>query len=1017
MASTFRGNPHSVKQWQLEGIGLQAGETEMSIKECSKLDQSVSNQTRFSAWTPMASKSFNKQLFHERVNLIGHWFDLWTDKQRKQFLHSILIRSSKAQLKFVRGWFTEEVPVAKLDFTTVLPRFVSLYILSFLNPRDLCSAAQVSWHWKFLSEQDCLWMPKCSKFGWFLPYTPPENEYGAWKRHYITCACSLDYLTPREATETYGTLNEPMEGNEEHKEKLREKWLRKMLRERLALHKQELFKSRPPWMSGAWKSALLNSKLKLNQSNSLSDQAALQAALWLIKDQVDIADKTLSGQLMDENNQSLSFRLNQEKRTVANSVKSFPKRQTVAGSHSLLTRQCHSLHHEFAQTGCSSKPYLLLISSNIPAYEVVLDSVKPGVIPVVYDFCGMTPESLLFYVEKALKGLMAQSIGLVTCGDSQQIRLLENCQINSQNILKPGIREFWEKLGSCVESEKNGGHIDVFVPLAASESGMEILDRLAQLTGVMFCSPTGLITGSYQHILSEWLSGSRRNVSPPSLYFNEVKLQGWCRLASIMEEALQMVRKQLKLYIGEAQRKVSGRIIGQFMFDTMTMARFQNNQKLSEALTDGLVELSKGKFDNPLEFMSVFLLKRCSKNEEFGSQARLTNGNDEGTLTLLKEEDTSSGETTFDQDSLPPCKNELMFPHPTRLENKLLADIGDRRTRFAGELLRSEREYVQILEVIRDVYVVPLKAALSSNRAILSISNVQIIFSDVLNILKINKHFLHELNERFNEWGPAQCLGDVFMKFGSQLKSYTNFFNNYSVILKTIDKSREANPTFRAFLKRHDNTVPTKMMSLQELLLFPSSRFEEYVNLLYAFRLHTVSEHPDRKDLTTAIGQMKKYQDYIGQLKTSFEKESEMPTIQKSIMGCPNLVEANRHLIRVQDVALLNCSNEDVMPSLRIYEQISDLSFFLFNDALLITSLHVSFAPFKRAAKTSYQFMASVSLPHLIVEDIPDTKYVKNAFVLQGPKRQWICSTVSEEEKFTWLSICQSAISASIEKK
>uniref|UniRef100_A0A672R5X2 F-box domain-containing protein n=1 Tax=Sinocyclocheilus grahami TaxID=75366 RepID=A0A672R5X2_SINGR len=68
---------------------------------------------------------------------------------------------------------------------TVLPRFLSLYIMSFLSPRDICSAAQVCWHWTFLAEQDCLWSPKCIRLGWFLPYSPSDHEYGAWKRHYV----------------------------------------------------------------------------------------------------------------------------------------------------------------------------------------------------------------------------------------------------------------------------------------------------------------------------------------------------------------------------------------------------------------------------------------------------------------------------------------------------------------------------------------------------------------------------------------------------------------------------------------------------------------------------------------------------------------------------------------------------------------------------------------------------------------------------------------------------------------
>lgn len=50
--------------------------------------------------------------------------------------------------------------MAKVDFSTVLPRFLSLHIFSFLNPKDLCVAAQVSWPWKFLTEQVyCLSLP------------------------------------------------------------------------------------------------------------------------------------------------------------------------------------------------------------------------------------------------------------------------------------------------------------------------------------------------------------------------------------------------------------------------------------------------------------------------------------------------------------------------------------------------------------------------------------------------------------------------------------------------------------------------------------------------------------------------------------------------------------------------------------------------------------------------------------------------------------------------------------------
>lgn len=55
--------------------------------------------------------------------------------------------------RFVQERLLETVPIKHKDFTSVLPRCLSLYILSFLNPMELCKAAQVSWHWRSLAEQ------------------------------------------------------------------------------------------------------------------------------------------------------------------------------------------------------------------------------------------------------------------------------------------------------------------------------------------------------------------------------------------------------------------------------------------------------------------------------------------------------------------------------------------------------------------------------------------------------------------------------------------------------------------------------------------------------------------------------------------------------------------------------------------------------------------------------------------------------------------------------------------------
>ena len=44
--------------------------------------------------------------------------------------------------------------------------------------------------------QDAVWRGKCIHHGWFLPYEPELSEYGAWKRHYVSCTFNVDTDVP-----------------------------------------------------------------------------------------------------------------------------------------------------------------------------------------------------------------------------------------------------------------------------------------------------------------------------------------------------------------------------------------------------------------------------------------------------------------------------------------------------------------------------------------------------------------------------------------------------------------------------------------------------------------------------------------------------------------------------------------------------------------------------------------------------------------------------------------------------
>uniref|UniRef100_A0A4W6E392 Coiled-coil domain containing 28A n=1 Tax=Lates calcarifer TaxID=8187 RepID=A0A4W6E392_LATCA len=788
------------------------------------------------------------QLFEERMNLVLHWFDLWTDKQRKHLLHTLLTRCTTSQLnRYCSDLLIETVPVTRVDFTAVLPRFLSLYVMSFLSPRDLCTAAQVSWHWRVLAEQDCIWAGRCIRRGWFLPYTPGEKEFGAWKNHYVSCVSTLDWLTPREATEQYGTLNQRSTGmTEEEEERKKERKIRQMIREKLQEEKTDTCVSR-------------------------SNKLPLYSDLMLKSNPIPC----------------FSERLNQ----ASGALSSFTHRPALQQTVSPIYR--------------TSPALLLLISNRIPAYELVLSGVKAGVIVVVYDHRG-TLSALLTQAERAISGHRAQRLGLLAPGGTEEIHLL-----HKKTLLTPDHREFWEKLCGWVVPTEDGGGIDIFSPLAAS--GVALIQTLSTLTGLEVWAPMGLATGGFQN--SDVCTGvsNQQPAAPAFQYVCESVLQGWCRQAKWMEDVLRELRACLGPQLQQVSLQARGRALG-------------------------------------------------------GSHTRVDSNT---------------------------CTHRLKRVHtlcPVILLTNLSKTVSIRKPRCLIDTCPCS---------VLKVYQEPLTAALNSNRAILSYADIQIILSPVSHILELNRVFQVDLQARLQQWGAEQCIGDVFVKLCSSLRVYTNYLNNYTTALCTIDKCREIKPAFRAFLKRVDRTLATHMLSLQELLLCPVWRIQEYVTLLQALSLHTHAGHPDHTHLSSALSTLLRYRAFIQKVTSTY-------VIQI------NLSEGNRQLIITQDAALLRSPDEQIPDSLRTYEQVSDVGLFLFNDALVLTRRNVHHTPFTLCHRSTHTFLASVALASLAVREITHTRYVCHAFVLKGPCRSWVCATERAEERDHFLSVLRSAINSAL---
>ncbi|CAL8101592.1 unnamed protein product [Orchesella dallaii] len=96
---------------------------------------------------------------------MNDWLQLftgWSHHQRILALNELVGICNTPQLQHTMQIIK---PRFQRDFISLLPKELALYTLSFLNPRDLLSAAKTCKQWRILSEDNLLWREKCKEAG------------------------------------------------------------------------------------------------------------------------------------------------------------------------------------------------------------------------------------------------------------------------------------------------------------------------------------------------------------------------------------------------------------------------------------------------------------------------------------------------------------------------------------------------------------------------------------------------------------------------------------------------------------------------------------------------------------------------------------------------------------------------------------------------------------------------------------------------------------------------------------
>ncbi|XP_054724125.1 F-box/WD repeat-containing protein 7-like [Uloborus diversus] len=116
----------------------------------------------------------------------------WSPTERLTALNKLIEVCEPAE---VRHMMNVIEPQFQRDFISLLPKELALYVLSFLEPKDLLKAAQTCRYWRLLAEDNLLWREKCREEG----INDVREVLGRRRSRYNLCAnlnSSNNVVTP-----------------------------------------------------------------------------------------------------------------------------------------------------------------------------------------------------------------------------------------------------------------------------------------------------------------------------------------------------------------------------------------------------------------------------------------------------------------------------------------------------------------------------------------------------------------------------------------------------------------------------------------------------------------------------------------------------------------------------------------------------------------------------------------------------------------------------------------------------
>ncbi|CAG5115890.1 unnamed protein product [Candidula unifasciata] len=186
----------------------------MSLISCHVCGQSLAKVPRWRLAQMPRGKIPSKENPPPKMDDWLKTFQGWGNAERMMAVDELINLCDPTQ---VRHMMQVIEPQFQRDFISLLPKELALYVLSFLEPRDLLRAAQTCRYWRVLAEDNLLWREKCREEG-----VDEEMVYGSRMRRRHSARSPYKSLFMRQSQIEYNWrtgVNRPpkcLKGHDDH---------------------------------------------------------------------------------------------------------------------------------------------------------------------------------------------------------------------------------------------------------------------------------------------------------------------------------------------------------------------------------------------------------------------------------------------------------------------------------------------------------------------------------------------------------------------------------------------------------------------------------------------------------------------------------------------------------------------------------------------------------------------------------------------------------------------------------